>query len=95
LGPEKRGRYAEGCLKKSASDWPLWLETGLRLAVFTGGCYSAVVFRTGLTVYKEILNQHYYFTVTTFKIIFIFSKHTQSNQSTTTTLGTAKKWLLW
>jgi hypothetical protein len=48
LGPEKRGRYAEGYMKKisgfrlvvMASDWPL----------LTGGRYSEVVVRTGLTV---------------------------------------------
>jgi hypothetical protein len=32
LGPEKCGRYAEGCLKnisgKKASDWPLCCQTG-------------------------------------------------------------------
>ena len=28
LGPEKHGPYAEGCLKKLASYWPLWLQTG-------------------------------------------------------------------
>jgi hypothetical protein len=59
LGPEKRGRYAEGCLKKQTSDWPLWLQTGrygFRLAVMasdwpllTGDHYSKVV-KTGLTV---------------------------------------------
>jgi hypothetical protein len=47
LGPEKRGRYAEGCMIKIsgkwASCWPLWLY-GFRLAVvdrwplFRGGC---------------------------------------------------------
>ena len=40
LGPEKRGRYAEGCMKKisgkQASGWSLWLQAGrygFRLAV--------------------------------------------------------------
>jgi hypothetical protein len=32
LGPEKRGRYAEGCIKKIsdkwASGWLLWPQTG-------------------------------------------------------------------
>jgi hypothetical protein len=51
LRPEKRGRYAEGYMKKDqrsvgfrlagrAADWPL----------LTGGHYSEVAVRTGLTV---------------------------------------------
>ena len=42
LGPGKRDGYAEGCLKKLASDWPL----------LTGGRYSEAAFRSGLTVLR-------------------------------------------
>ncbi len=70
LGTEKRGRYAEGYMKKD--QW----SVGFRLAVratewplLTGGRYSELAVRTGLTVHIFYLSNSYIILKFTFRAV--------------------------